>query len=94
MNEQNSENTPTVLVQVIQSLEDEIIKCSEEIKVADEPKKTELMGIVNKAYKEVYRLFKETGEVPNETLFRVSEIYLNTANYYKEYLKTKNNEVV
>jgi len=52
------------------------------------------MGIVNKAYKEVYRLFKETGEVPNETLFRVSEIYLNTANYYKEYLKTKNNEVV
>jgi len=39
MNEQNSENTPTVLVQVIQSLEDEIIKCSEEIKVADEPKK-------------------------------------------------------
>lgn len=82
MNEQNPENNPTAMEQIINSLEDEINRCADEIKEAQEPEKSELMDNMNTAYEEVYRLYIETEEVPKEKIIQILKIYANTANNY------------
>jgi len=82
MNEQNSENTPTVLEQVINSLEKEMIRCGEKIKVAEEPEKYGLMEKINSAFRETYDLYLSTREVPEKRLKQIAKIYSKIANNY------------